>query len=494
MPKGPWDQESYPLSEGAIVGQQNSPATTSSYHDHWCFVCKDHGPIRTCDGFKRHIREHEKRYYCVPRESVLVTEDGPICAFCGASNPDLKHLNTHSVPSCVNKKYTRKKSLIKHLEKNHGVDDGSVLANKSEYTVDKKYFACGFCVSWFSSLQEQVNHIDAHYMSAKHIRDWDSDKVIRGLLSQPIVVDHWRSALAAKPHLQEAWFRWDPTLAKELQHRLERSQEQADVLSAAAIDQSNYGSSNLGFAGLNSDTIQPMQEFQRQDPWLLLPSSSNQDSAAHTHALPTTTSTVPPQQLAWNGIGLENPRWNRMDGSRPVPRVASELYESSTSMTQEYSGHPRPHFSPESSQSFMHQQHPGLVSSFASVIGAAQAWEAQAKSIHSSRVGGHSQGASPYLATNLGSSQATEARRYPAQSHTGRFHHTLGIQSAPVPYDRPTSRSSQATSPFSPTGHQGFAGKIHRQELMNYHDIDPDVDINNTQRIIHDQDHDRHQE
>ena len=99
------------LSRDAYVGKQSSPPTTSNCHHHWCFVCEDPRPITTCDGFKRHIREHEKRYYCVPRESVVVTEDVPRCAFChDVSNPDLKHLNTHSVPECIGRKYTRKKT------------------------------------------------------------------------------------------------------------------------------------------------------------------------------------------------------------------------------------------------------------------------------------------------------------------------------------------------------------------------------------------------
>ncbi|KAL9070758.1 MAG: hypothetical protein Q9161_004692 [Pseudevernia consocians] len=486
------------LSRGAYVGKQSSPPTTSNCHDHWCFVCEDPRPITTCDGFKRHIREHEKRYYCIPRESVVVTEGVPRCAFChDVSNPDLRHLNTHSVPECIGRQYTRKKTLIKHLEKNHGVDDGSVLAGKCEYTVNKKYFACGFCVSCFSSLQEQVNHIDAHYKSSKHIRDWDSDMVIRGLLSQPILNEYWRSALAGNPQLKESWFKWDPKLVKQLQRRLERSQEPTDVMFAATIDQSNYGRGDAGFAGLTTGTSQSMQKFQDQDAWSPLPSSSNQDSTAYAHVLPLKISTSQQeQQLTWDGIDLNNSRWNEIYGSRSVPQIDSETYESSISMTHHHSIHAEQRrFSPNSDRSFMQQQHPALMSPIALASDVTQASEGRAETAHSSKLDGHSQGASPNVAANPRSRQIAEAHKYPAQPNMGRFHATLATQSAPLPLsrNRPKSQSGQVTSPFNPIGDQTPVAGPQGQDLIDYYVTDADVDTRNMQRIIRDQDHNRSQ-
>lgn len=491
------------LSRDAYVGHQSSLPTTFNCHDHWCFVCEDPRPITTCDGFKRHIREHEKRYYCIPLDSVINTEHGPRCAFChDVSNPDLRHLNRHSVPECIGRKFTRKKTLIKHLEKNHGVDDGSVLAGQCEYTVNKKYFACGFCISWFSSLQEQVNHIDAHYKSSKHIRDWDFDKVIRGLLSQPIVNEHWRSILAANPHLEESWFRWDPKLIKQLQQRLERSQEPADILFAATIDQSNYGRSDAGFAGLKTDSSKSMQKYQDQDAWSPLASSPNQDSTAYAHVLPIKASTLEQQrqqqqqQLTWDGIDLNNSRWNGIYDSRSVPQIGSETYGSSTSMTQHHSGHAeQPRFLPERGRSFTQQQHPALMSSIASASDVAQAWEGRVETAHSSRLDGHSQGLSPNFVTNPHPRQTAETHMYPAQPNMGRFHTTLATQAAPLPLsrNRPKSQLGQVTSPFNPTDDQTLFARPQGQELIDYHVTDADIDTKNTQRIMHDQDHNRRQ-
>ena len=486
------------LSRDAYVGKQSSPPTTSNCHDHWCFVCEDPRPITTCDGFKRHIREHEKRYYCVPRESVVVTEDVPRCAFChDVSNPDLKHLNTHSVPECIGRKYTRKKTLIKHLEKNHGVDDGSVLAGQCEYTVIKKYFACGFCVSCFSSLQEQVNHIDAHYKSSKHIRDWDSDKVIRGLLSQPIVNEYWRSGLAEQPHLKESCFKWDPKLVKKLQRRLERSQEPADVLFAATIHQSNYVRSDAGFVGLTTGTSQPMQKFQGQDAWSPLPSSSNQDSTAYAHVLPPKTSTLQQQrQLTWDSIDLNNPRWDEIYGSRSLPQIDSETYGSSISMTHHHSIHDeQPWFSPNSDRSFMQQQHPALMSPIELASDVTQAWEDRVDTAHSSKLDGHSQGASPNLAANPRSIQIAQAHKYPAQLNMGGFHATLSTHFAPLPLSRNhlQSQTGQITGPFNSIDDQTPVAGPQGHELIDYYVADADVDTRNMQRIIRDQDHNRRQ-
>ena len=127
-----------------------------------------------------------RQYSCIPQERLVYKEDGPRCAFCNFPHPDPIHLNTH-VTECLGKKFSRKHTFINHLKKEHGVRDGSAIAGQFEYTVDQKYFACGFCV-FCGSLNELANHVDAnHYKFSQHIRDWDDDKVIRGLLSQPVV-------------------------------------------------------------------------------------------------------------------------------------------------------------------------------------------------------------------------------------------------------------------------------------------------------------------
>ena len=115
-------------------------------------------------------------------------------------------------------------------------DSAKVLAEKSGYT-EKKFFACGFCIFRTNSPKQQADHVHTH---AEHRIPWDSNKVILGLLSQPGLNEQWRSQLTAKPHLQEAFFRWDPTSVKELQWRLEMGQEDPYDLFEAAVKESNY--------------------------------------------------------------------------------------------------------------------------------------------------------------------------------------------------------------------------------------------------------------
>ena len=255
---------------------QGPVAIASNDHLHWCVVCDDPGEIKTCDGFKRHMREHETRFYCMLKGPVVDKGNGPQCAFCNVLHPDLEHLSTHNIHLCVNKSpadrsYSRKELLTNHL-KHHGNVEASILANQWRYTANKKYFACGFCGSYHDSLVEQINHIDVmHYRFSESINNWDSDKAIRGLLSQPGVRDCWRTWLATKPYLQESSLTWKPTLAKSLQLRLERSEETAESLFTAAIDQSNYGRSDPGFADAQMDSSQLTQTLPHRLLWSPLP-------------------------------------------------------------------------------------------------------------------------------------------------------------------------------------------------------------------------------
>ena len=308
--------------------------------------------------------------------------------------------------------------------------------------------------------------------------------------------EYWRSELAEQPHLKESCFKWDPRLVKKLQRRLERSQEPADVLFAATIHQSNYVRSDAGFVGLTTGTSQPMQKFQGQDAWSPLPSSSDQGSTAYAHVLPLKTPTLQQQQLTWDGIDLNNSRWTEIYGSRSLPQIDSETYRSSISMTHHQSIHAeQPRFSPNSDRSFVQQQHPALTSPIALASDVTQAWEGRVEPAHSSKLDGHSQGASLNLAANPRSIQIAQAHKYPAQLNMGRFHATLATQYAPWPLSRNhlESQSGQATGPFNSIDDQTPVAGPQGQDLIDYYVTDADVDTRNMQRIIRDQDHNRSQ-
>ena len=197
------------------------------------------------------MKEHETRYRCMPKGPIEYTEDGALCAFCGFRNPSQRHCGTHMAFPCANRalevrSYSRKPHFIIHL-KTHDVSNGTELADRWRDTSDKKHYSCGFCISHFDSLIEQLNHIDiAHYRLFQHVRDWDPNKVIRGLLLQPGVFEAWRRILASHPALIESLLRWDLSVTKMLQSRLEVGNESADALAEMAFNESKYGSSCHG--------------------------------------------------------------------------------------------------------------------------------------------------------------------------------------------------------------------------------------------------------
>ena len=220
-------------------------------HSHWCFRCRSPRVITTCDGWKRHMKEHETRYRCMPRGPIEYTEDGAKCAFCGLRDPCQSHCDTHKVFPCANKSlnvrsYTRKPHFITHL-KTHRVSNGAELADHWKDTTEKKHFSCGFCISHFNSLIEQLNHVDVvHYRLFHDVQDWDSNKVIRGLLLQIGVFESWRRLLASHPDVMESGLCWDVSVVKDLQMRLEMGNEPAEALAELAFNKSKYNSSQHG--------------------------------------------------------------------------------------------------------------------------------------------------------------------------------------------------------------------------------------------------------
>lgn len=194
------------------------------------------------------MKEHETRYRCMPKGPIEYTAGGVLCAFCGLRNPSLRHCDTHMAFPCANRaldvrSYTRKPHFITHL-KTHDISNLSELADRWRDTSDKKHFSCGFCVSHFHSLIEQLNHIDiTHYRVLQDITDWDPSKVVRGLLLQPGVFESWQRILASHPGLLESSLRWDLAVIKKIKARLEVGNECADLLAEMAFNESEYGSS-----------------------------------------------------------------------------------------------------------------------------------------------------------------------------------------------------------------------------------------------------------
>ena len=480
-------QSSYNLSSDNSVGLSNSSTASSNEHDRWCFICENPTqPFRTADGFKRHLREHFTRYYCVPQKPLVLGLDGPRCASCNLPNPDLLHLNTH-VTDCVGRKFTRKCLLIHHLKTKHNVHDGSVLAGHSECSVDLKYFACGFCVFCCDSLITLANHVDAHhYKISQHIRHWDNDKVIRGLLSQPNVVECWQAILASNPPLQEPWLRRMPALVEQLKHRLEMSRKPAETLRNPAIDTSNYRSNWYGCletvsADLGMVANQTIEPFERQDATSPLSFNSEQRYGVY----PSHTAAPSPQL---QHPARERDRSNYMDfeKGRRYPRVNSETYGSPSSPVYRHPPYRAQPFHPSSwSESFMQGQYPAYSSSPASVSGTSGMSVGQARSPYYQRLGAHSSGLSPNLVINAQSGHELETYTTPAQA-PARWDYPASITeaaSSALSRDHNISPQSHFNDTHNPRVHPLLPSHLSRQEPAQRRIIDMDADSDDQQRL-----------
>ena len=110
-----------------------------------CPICPRDRSIGTCDGWKRHMKEHESLYPC------------NVCAASGKI-----------------RSYSRKINLLRHLKTHSFSNDvSSTLADTWNKTFEKKYFGCGFCVFLCTSLTEQLTHIDSeHFRNFCSISDY----------------------------------------------------------------------------------------------------------------------------------------------------------------------------------------------------------------------------------------------------------------------------------------------------------------------------------
>ena len=320
MPREFRDERPYSPSRDTPFSSPSSQTATPDEHALWCPICKDHTGCSSIDSLKRHARDHLRYYYCpyCIQDLQVSTEHGPKCPKCDKHSPDPKHLNKHQVPKCVQKLYTRKENLDKHLTKLHN-DKCSIDASA---TIDQKHFACGFCGHYCKSSNELVDHIhdDArHHGSPKNRRDWNNDMVIWGLLSPNV---RWRDWLAAHRYPPRSSFSWSASHAEELIPKLEMGQEPADSLCQAAISKRNHHVSSCGYVesapvtgytdtGINSS--HSFQAFHDQDRLSPLASTPDQRSISS-----------PPPARDWNGPGYSDCNTNYRDWQSP--QMTREIY------------------------------------------------------------------------------------------------------------------------------------------------------------------------
>ncbi|KAK3177913.1 hypothetical protein OEA41_000045 [Lepraria neglecta] len=267
------------LPRGDSFNDRTPASSTNGDHVHWCTTCEQPHKIYTCDGYKRHEKEHETRFICMPFGPVEYENGSSYCTLCGIPNPNQRHLEGHKLGDCTQRPrtFTRKSPLVDHL-KSHGIKAGEILAERWRRPTEKKAFACGFCVELFLTMVDWLNHIDdAHYKNHEHIRDWDANKVIEGLLRQSGVNESWGHILTSNPYVARSGFSWDQSIVKDLQARLEMAVEDPDILATAAFEFSvpywEYQSTmnaDTNYVDQDMDIDQSYNQHQEHDTRLML--------------------------------------------------------------------------------------------------------------------------------------------------------------------------------------------------------------------------------
>ena len=85
--------------------------------------------------------------------------------------------------------------MVKHLYKAHHVETNIPFVYKWKDNVDEQAWSCGFCVTAFADFDHRLRHIASHYEQGQTIDEWDTTKVIQGLLEQPGVINAWKAKL-----------------------------------------------------------------------------------------------------------------------------------------------------------------------------------------------------------------------------------------------------------------------------------------------------------
>ena len=175
-----------------------------------------------------------------------LTDGGFKCILCGTMNPSEKHLEAHNNPECGQKvpgsfACKRRADLVKHLRNYHNVQakaKGEAIADKCKQTTKRQAWSCGFCIHMTHTFGDRLKHIATHFESGQTLDMWDTSKVIEGLLSQPRMIDAWKTQLDSSMSWESPDLIWEKHVVKDLQRHLEIGP--SDSKHAAALAKAAY--------------------------------------------------------------------------------------------------------------------------------------------------------------------------------------------------------------------------------------------------------------
>ena len=237
--------------------QPSSVATVPFYQanpKYCCTLCGYYRPFKNRSDWRKHEREHDTTYVCMLKGPREVTPLGIQCAFCGILNPLEGHLSVHDPQKCLQGppgSFTSKRrhELVNHLSKIHHIhqeSQGEAIAVKWKNTVEKQAWSCGFCVIAFARFSDRLSHIATqHFENGQTISNWDTTKVIQGLLQRPAMIEAWGHKLASLPTWEIEAMVWEKDAIIDLQHDLEVGPN--DNKSAAKLAEAAYVACRLNW-------------------------------------------------------------------------------------------------------------------------------------------------------------------------------------------------------------------------------------------------------
>lgn len=145
-----------------------------------CTFCADSFPT------KYDWQRHEKslhlaldKWTCSLQGGVVSMHGTKRCVFCLAADPDFDHLESHNYSFCQEKMpqertFYRKDHLNQHLRLMHNVKYHASMDKWRSSTTEIKS-RCGFCGATFTTWNERVDHLAAHFKNGADMSQWMSD-------------------------------------------------------------------------------------------------------------------------------------------------------------------------------------------------------------------------------------------------------------------------------------------------------------------------------
>ena len=214
-----------------------------------CTICGSQRSYQNHSDWRKHEKEHEVTYICM----IGSSEEAPPII----NETTVTHRACHF--SCK-----RRDHMVTHLSRRHEIYEVAQarnLADQWRCTTGKMFWSCGFCVRLFTSFAERLKHIGSeHYERNQTYDEWDTTKLIRGLLLQPGVQRAWDAIPATGPIHDFEEFVWDCRIVEDIQYLLEKGPsptQSAESLAMAAYEAGKFETESTQSASALAISLAP---------------------------------------------------------------------------------------------------------------------------------------------------------------------------------------------------------------------------------------------